>query len=456
MNQVLNYINRYQKRFIKDLEHCVRIPSVSSQSKRKKEVRRCAEYLKKELLRIGLHKAVVQETKGHPVVYGEWKHPKKGKPTLLIYGHYDVQPEDPVSLWKSPPFKPTIRGGDLYGRGVIDDKGQVYIHLKALEAHLKVNNELPLNVKFLIEGEEEIGSPHLEPYLKKYKKQLAADLMVISDTPMLKKGAPSICYGLRGISYLEVEVFGPRHDLHSGQWGNVVANPATVLAEMIAKLKDRHGRVLIPGFYDDLKPITSKERKRLQHLKISLNDYKKSAGAPAFTAVKGYSFLESIWAIPSLDVNGIVSGYTGEGAKTIIPSRAKAKISMRLVPNQKHEKIARLFTRYIHKIAPKTVKVKVKNLHGGPPFYADVDNPVFEGAMKALEKGFKKKPVFIREGGSIPFVNTMENILKKPAILLGFGLPDENAHAPNEKLHLENFHKGMLSCAYLYEELAKR
>lgn len=455
LNFIVRFINHNQKRFIEDLKSCVRIPSVSSQSGRKKEVARCAEFLKKELHRIGFKKVTITPTKRHPVVLAEWRHPKPGKPTVLIYGHYDVQPEEPLDLWKTPPFHPTVRGRELFGRGVIDDKGQVYIHLKALEAHLKVNGQLPLNVKFLIEGEEEIGSPNLEDYLLAHQQELKADYLVISDTPMLKKGIPSICYGLRGICYMEVEVSGPFQDLHSGGWGGIIANPANVLAEMISKLKDKNGRILIPGFYDDVKPLTSKERRALRRLPADRASYLKLAGCPEFDGEKGYSLFERVWGRPTLDVNGIFGGYTGEGAKTIIPSKATAKISMRLVPDQNHNKVAKHFTQYIQQIAPKTVRVKVTSLHGGEPFYSNIDHPAFDAAMRALKKGFGKEPVYIREGGSIPFVNTMANILKKPALLVGFGLPDENAHAPNEKINLDNFHRGILSCAYLYEELAR-
>ncbi len=455
MKQVAAYITKNQKRFIQDLNACIRIPSVSSQSKRKKEVKRCAEFLKKEFLKIGFHTAEIQPTKGHPVLFAEWKHPDPSKPTVLIYGHYDVQPEDPIDEWKTPPFEPTVRGNELFGRGVIDDKGQVYIHLKALEAHLKVNKELPLNVKFMVEGEEEIGSPNLEPYLKKYRKQFDADWMIISDTPMLKKGIPSICYGLRGLSYMEIEVKGPFQDVHSGQWGGILDNPANALIQIISKLKNDKGKVLIPGFYKDVKPLSAKEKKLLSSLPIKVSDYKKMVQVSKFLEENPAEFVRKMWAYPTLDVNGIVGGYTGEGAKTIIPESAKAKVSMRLVPNQDHNKIAKLFKDYVKKIAPKTVKVSVKDLHGGEPFYIHFDHPVFESAKKALKKGFGRNPVFIREGGSIPFVNSMEQMLNKPAILLGFGLPDENAHAPNEKLNLENYHKGMLSCAYFYEELSK-
>jgi len=456
MKAVVAYIGQNQKRFIQDLNQCLRIPSVSSQTKRKNEVKRCAAFLKKEFLRIGFHKAEVQPTKGHPAVYAEWKHPEPGKPTVLIYGHYDVQPEDPLEEWNSPPFEPTQRGRELFGRGVIDDKGQVYIHMKALEAHLKVNKKLPLNVKFMVEGEEEIGSPNLESYLQQKKRQFKSDFMIISDTPMLKKGIPSICYGLRGLSYMEIDVIGPFQDLHSGGWGGVVANPANVLAEIISKLKDKNGKILIPGFYKDVKPLTKLERKQLRSLPVKIEEYRKMAQVPSLISEKGYSYLESVWGRPTLDVNGIQSGYTGEGAKTIIPKSPKAKSSMRLVPNQNFKKVAKQFTQYVQKIAPKSVKVKVNNLAGGDPYYANINHPVYEAAMRALEKGFGKKPVFIREGGSIPFVNSMERILNKPALLLGFGLPDENAHAPNEKLNLDNFHRGMVSCAYLYEELAKK
>ncbi len=455
MQPVISYLNKHQGRFVDELKSCVRIPSVSSQSKRKHEVKRCAEFLKKEFLRIGFHTAEIQPTQGHPVVFAQWKHPDPGKPTVLIYGHYDVQPEDPVHEWKTPPFEPTVRGNELFGRGVIDDKGQVYIHLKALEAHLKVNQELPLNVKLMVEGEEEIGSPNLEPYLKKYRKQFSADWMIISDTPMLKKGLPSICYGLRGLAYMEIEVKGPFQDLHSGGWGGVVDNPANILAHIISKLKNEKGEVLIPGFYDAVRPLSKEEKKNLASLPVNIPEYKKLTQVPSFMPENGRPFLENLWARPTLDVNGLISGYTGEGAKTIIPSWAKAKVSMRLVPNQDHNKVAKLFVDYVRKIAPKTARVHVKHLHGGAPFYIDFNHPVFESAKRALKKGFGREAVFIREGGSIPFVNSMERILKKPAILLGFGLPDENAHAPNEKINLENFHKGMLSCAYFYDELAK-
>jgi len=279
--------------------------------------------------------------------------------------------------------------------------------------------------------------------------------MIISDTPMLKKGIPSICYGLRGLSYMEIDVIGPFQDLHSGGWGGVVANPANVLAEIISKLKDKNGKILIPGFYKDVKPLTKLERKQLRSLPVKIEEYRKMAQVPSLTSEKGYTLLETVWGRPTLDVNGIQSGYTGEGAKTIIPKSAKAKISMRLVPNQNFKKVAKQFTQYVQKIAPKSVKVKVNNLAGGDPYYANTNHSVYEAAMRALEKGFGKKPVYIREGGSIPFVNSMERILKKPALLLGFGLPDENAHAPNEKLDLDNFHRGMISCAYLYEELSQ-
>jgi acetylornithine deacetylase/succinyl-diaminopimelate desuccinylase-like protein len=453
MESIVSYINNQRQRYIDELIEIVKIPSISSSSDHKHEVERCAQYLKRELLRIGLTRADVMLTPGHPVVYGEWLG-APGRPTMLIYGHYDVQPVEPLEAWVTPPFEPDIRDGEMFARGSTDDKGQVYIHLKALEAWLKCAGQLPVNVKVIVEGEEEIGSLHLGSFLKEHKELLRADVVVISDTPMLDRGIPSICYGLRGLTYMEVEVTGPSVDLHSGSFGGTVANPANVLCQIVAQLKDDKGCVTIPGFYDKVVPINGDERRNLAALPFDEEAFLKLTGSPRFCGEEGYTTLERVWARPTLDVNGLVSGHIGEGSKTIIPSWARAKISMRLVPHQDPDEIAELFARYVRQIAPPTVRVEVRKNSAGPGFLASYDHPAFQAAIRALEKGFNKPAVFIREGGSIPFVGTIYETLQRPCILLGFGLPDENSHAPNEKLNLVNYHQGIVSCAYFYQELA--
>lgn len=453
MEKIIRYINAHRQRYIDELIDIVKIPSISSSREHTPHVRRCAEVLKEHMLRAGLRRARIMPTPGHPVVYGEWVE-APGKPTLLIYGHYDVQPVEPLEAWITPPFQPEIRHGELYGRGTVDDKGQLYIHLKAVEAWFRNEGRLPVNVKFIAEGEEEIGSLHLEEFLRQHKDLLRADVVIISDTPMLDRGIPSICYGLRGLTYMEIEVQGPTTDLHSGSFGGIVANPANVLCEIIARLKDERGRVTIPGFYDKVVPISEQERQNLARLPFDEQAYFQLTGAPAPFGEEGFTMLERLWARPTLDVNGLVSGHTGEGEKTIIPARALAKVSMRLVPNQDPDEIAGLFEDYVRGIAPPMVRVTVRKCSTGVGFLASSEHPAFQAAIRALEKGFGRQAVFIREGGSIPFVGTIHGILQRPCILLGFGLPDENSHAPNEKLNLENYHQGIISCAYLYQELA--
>jgi len=454
MEKIVEYINSNRQRYIDELIDIVEIPSISCSSDHKQDVQRCAEYLKQKMLEAGLMRAEVMPTPGHPAVYGEWLG-APGKPTVLIYGHFDVQPVEPLEEWITPPFEPRIRDGELYGRGTVDDKGQVYAHLKAVQAWMINEGRLPVNVKFIVEGEEEIGSMHLEQFLEEHKDLLQADVVVISDTPMLDRGVPSICYGLRGLTYMEIGVQGPSMDLHSGSFGGIVANPANVLCDIIARLKDQNGRVTIPGFYDKVVPISQDERRNLASLPFDEEAYLKLTGSPAPYGETGYTTLERVWARPTLDVNGLVSGHIGEGAKTIIPAKAKAKVSMRLVPNQAPEEIATLFENYVRQIAPKTVRVKVRKESAGVGFLAPYDHPAFQAAIRALEKGFGKQAVFIREGGSIPFVGTIHETLGAPCILLGLGLPDENSHAPNEKLNLVNYHQGIVSCAYLYQGLAE-
>jgi acetylornithine deacetylase/succinyl-diaminopimelate desuccinylase-like protein len=454
MKQIHEYIDANRQRYIDELCDLLRIPSISSSSAHKADVARCADALRAEMLRIGMTRAEVFTTPGHPVVYGEWLG-APGKPTVLIYGHYDVQPVDPLNLWTSPPFEPTVRDGDLYARGAVDDKGQVFAHLKAIEAYLKYAGTLPVNVKFIAEGEEEIGSVNLAGFLKEQRDLLKADAVVVSDTPMFEKGVPSICYGLRGLCYMEVKVSGPTVDLHSGVFGGGIANPANVLCEIIAKLHDTEGRVAVPHFYDRVRPLPDTERRALAALPWDEKKWLETSGCPEVVGEVGYTTLERIWARPTLDVNGIISGFTGEGAKTIIPAWASAKVSMRLVPDQRPEEIEDLFEKAVKKFAPSTVRVEVTRHHGGLPFLAPTEHAAFVACGRALEQAFGRKPVFTREGGSIPFVRDMADTLGAPCILLGFGLPDENAHAPNERFHLYNFHQGIHAVAYLMEELAR-
>ena len=403
--------------------------------------------------RIGLTNVRLIDTPGNPVVYGDWLG-AEGAPTILFYGHYDVQPVDPVGLWESPPFEATIRDGEIYARGSADDKGQVFMHFKAIEAHLKQNGKLPVNIKVILEGEEEVGSANLDNFVKSHKDDLAADVVVISDSPMFDRGIPSICYGLRGLVYCQIDLRGTKSDLHSGSFGGAVANPAMVLAQILAQMKDRGGRVKVPGFYDAVRALREEERAQWKKLPFNERRYAKELGAPKLFGESGYSTLERVWARPTFEVNGMQGGFTGEGAKTVIPAVAMAKVSMRLVPNQDPDTIARLFEEYVKKIAPKTVEVKVTRMHGGKPWMTEFDNKYVRAAGRAIEKGFGQRPVFNREGGSIPVVSTFQEELGVPSVLFGIGLPDENAHAPDEKLDLGNFHNGIIASAYLYQEIA--
>ncbi|MBL7075394.1 dipeptidase [candidate division KSB1 bacterium] len=454
MQEIRNFIAQNRGRFEQELFELLRIPSVSNNPDHKADMEQCARALAQGMEGMGLKKVSVHPTKGHPIVTGEWMG-AEGKPTVLIYGHYDVQPEDPIEEWESPPFEPTVREGQVYARGSVDDKGQFYTHFKAIEAYLRVKHSLPVNVKLVIEGEEEIGSENLRGFIKIHRESLKADYILISDTPMFGRGMPSLCYGLRGLAYMEVEVKGPSRDLHSGSFGGAVANPANVLARIISALVDDNGRVTIPGFYDDVIPLTDQERKEFASLPLDEAAYQKELGVPSLSGERGFTTLERVWARPTLDVNGIMGGFTGEGAKTIIPASAKAKISMRLVPNQDSDKIAEGFEAHVKKLCPPTVTITIQRHHGGNPFLAPLDNPGIQAAGRALEKGFEKRPVFIREGGSIPIVATFDEILGKPCILMGFGLPDENSHAPNEKMDLDNFYRGILSSAHFLQELAE-
>jgi acetylornithine deacetylase/succinyl-diaminopimelate desuccinylase-like protein len=450
---LIGYIESKREDHLNELKELLRIPSVSTKSEHKPDIERAAYWVAEKLRAAGLENVEITPTKMHPLVYGESLH-APGKPTVLFYGHYDVQPAEPLELWTSPPFEPTVRDGNLFGRGTADDKGQVHIHLKALEALRNTSGKLPINVKVMIEGEEEIGSVSLWDFVRKNRERLKADALIVSDTAMLSKGVPSITYGLRGLNYYEIEITGPAQDLHSGIFGGAVPNPITILAETIAKLHDKNFHVAIPGFYDGVVVPSRQERKALNSLPWKETEFRKTVGAPALSGEKGFSIVEQLWVRPTLEVNGIWGGYMGEGAKTVIPSKAHAKISTRLVPNQDPAKIAKLVERHIRKLLPKTVHCKFEVLSTGKPWVAPYTHPIFQKAIHALESGFGKKAVFIREGGSIPFVTQMYDTFKVPCVLLGFGLPDENAHAPDEHLLLENYFGGIKAVALFYEQLA--
>jgi acetylornithine deacetylase/succinyl-diaminopimelate desuccinylase-like protein len=452
MNPVLSYIEQNSDRYLKELTALLAIPSVSTDPERVPDIRRCAEWLAEHMRGIGLENIEIMQTAGHPVVYADWMH-AQGKPTILVYGHYDVQPAEPLEKWTSPPFEATVRGEDLFARGASDDKGQAFVHLKAVEAYLKTQGSLPLNIKFLLEGEEEIGSEHLDDFVRGNAAKLKADLVLVSDTSMFAKGVPSVCYGLRGLAYMQIDLVGPNRDLHSGSYGGSVLNPIQALSDIISKLHDTNGRVTIPGFYDDVRKLSAAERSAYKRLPWSDARYARELGVKELYGEKGFTTLERLWARPTLECNGIWGGFTGEGAKTVLPSTASAKISMRLVPDQQSGKVAKLFERYIKKIAPKSVTVTVKSLHGGEPAITPIESPGVRAAVIALERGFGKKPLYQREGGSIPIVVQFKKLLKIDTVLLGFGIPEENAHAPDEFLHLPNFFGGIRTVAHFYEVL---
>ena len=452
MNDVVDFINANRDRYVDELKRYLAIPSISALPDHAADVRACAEWTAAEMRRIGLENVRLVTTSGNPVVCGDWLH-AEGAPTILFYGHYDVQPVDPLDLWESPPFEATVRQGEIYARGAADDKGQVFMHFKAVEACLRRTGRLPVNIRFVIEGEEEIGSVNLDAFVRDHRDELAADVVVISDSPMFDRGVPSICYGLRGLTYLQIDLRGSNSDLHSGSFGGAVANPAFVLAQVLARMKDRSGRVAVPGFYDDVRPLRAEERAEFAQLPFSERRYRNELGAPKLFGERGYTTLERLWGRPTFEVNGLLSGFTGDGAKTVIPAVAMAKVSMRLVPDQDPGRIADLFEAHLRKVTPPTVELTVTRMHGGRPWMTDFDNPFVQAAGRAIEQGFGRRPVFNREGGSIPVVATFQEVLGLPSVLFGVGLPDENAHAPNEKLDLGNFHNGIVASAALYGEI---
>nr|NQU94555.1 dipeptidase [Bacteroidota bacterium] len=449
MEHVKTYIEENKDRFLEELFDLIRIPSISSLKEHKEDMIRTAEEWKKIILAAGADKAEVMPSDGNPVVYGE-KIIDPAKPTVLVYGHYDVMPVDPKNLWTSEPFEPEIRDGKIYARGADDDKGQAFMHAKAFELMVKTNT-LPCNVKFMIEGEEEIGSPSLGKFCEEHKKMLKADIILVSDTGMIAPDIPSITTGLRGLAYMEVEVTGPNRDLHSGLFGGAVANPINILAKMIASLQDENNRITIPGFYDDVLIVPEDERTEMGKAPFDVEEYKKAIDIVDVEGETGYSTMERTGIRPSLDVNGIWGGYTEEGAKTVIPSKAHAKISMRLVPNQDHKKIAKLFQDHFESIAPVSVKVKVEELHGGYAYVSPTDMKAYLAADMAYTRTFNKKPVPVRSGGSIPIISTFEKVLGIKSILMGFGLESDAIHSPNENFPLFNFYKGIETIPYFYK-----
>ena len=453
MTDLDQYLDQHDRRIHDELFDLLRIPSVSARSEHAADVRRTAEWLRDALTKIGFD-ASIQPTSGHPIVLGEWRG-APGAPTILIYGHYDVQPVEPLDLWESPPFEPTIRDGRIYARGATDDKGQLFLHVKALEAHLAVRGKLPINVIVLAEGEEEVGSENLERFVEENAKRLAADAAVISDSAMFAPGQPSIVSSLRGLAYFQINVTGPSVDLHSGSYGGAVVNPATALARIIATFHDEHTHTIaIPGFYDAVRDWGDEARAAIRRLPFDEGAFQQQTGVPALGGEKGYSTLERIWTRPTCEVNGLLSGYTGEGAKTVLPSKAMAKVSCRLVPDQQPEEIERLMIAHVKRVAPKGVTVTVENLSGGRPWRAELDGAVFDAARRALTAAFGREPVIVGEGGSIPVVGDFQRILGTPVLLMGFGLPGENAHAPNEWISDENFVKGAKAVAAFWDQLA--
>jgi acetylornithine deacetylase/succinyl-diaminopimelate desuccinylase-like protein len=444
-----DYQSENKERFLNELLDLLRIPSVSAKSEHKGDMKTCAESVKARLLEAGADKAEIYETDGHPLVYGE-KIIDPAKPTVLVYGHYDVQPAEPLELWKSGPFEPVIIDGKIFARGSCDDKGQFYMHVKALETMVKTNS-LSTNIKFCIEGEEEVGSPNLGKFVASHKDLLKADVILISDTAMISLDTPSIDIGVRGLSYIEVEVTGPNRDLHSGVYGGAVANPITILAKMIASLHDENNHITIPGFYEDVMVATDTERKLMAAAPFNENNYKDDLGVKALWGESGFSTNERTGIRPTLELNGIWGGYTGEGAKTVLPSKAFAKISARLVPNQSSDKITAILIDHLQKIAPPYVTVKASLHHGGEPYMTPIDSKAYQAAAKAMEMTFGKAPIPVRGGGSIPICALFEKELGIKIVFMGFGLDSDNLHSPNEKFNVDNFYKGIETIPYFHK-----
>ena len=452
-NDLDAYLTQHQSRIEGELFDFLRIPSVSAQPAHDADTRAAAEWVRNSLEQAGLS-ARVHDTPGHPVVVGEWRGAGPDAPTVLIYGHYDVQPPEPLDLWTSPPFEPQVRNGRIYARGSVDDKGQLFLHIKALEAHMRTRETLPCNIVVIAEGEEEVGSVNLEQFIERNRELLAADAVVISDSSMFAEGSPSILSSLRGLAYFQIDVQGPASDLHSGIYGGAVVNPAVALASIIASMHDANGHVAIAGFYDDMSPFDNKVLAGMRELPHTDDAFKREIGVTQLGGEKGFTTLEKLWTRPTCEVNGLLSGYTGDGAKTVLPAKAMAKVSCRLVPNQDPVRIGQLFDAHVKKFAPAGVTVTVTHMHGGRPWRADLSGPIFDAARRALHAAFGREPVIVGEGGSIPVVGDFQRILEAPVLLVGFGLPGENAHAPDEWMSVENFRLGTKAMAALWDEYA--
>lgn len=460
MKAVLDYLKNHRRRHLDSLIEYASFPSISAQPSHAKDVRACAEWIHRHCASIGLNSRLV-ETGGNPVVLATTRRMARGKqavkrPHYVLYGHYDVQPPEPLELWKTPPFKPVVRGGALYARGASDNKGQHLAHLNAVEAYLRTGTPLPCDVTFLIEGEEEVGSDSLPKVVKQWRKELACEAMVISDTGMPERGLPALTYSLRGIAALEIRLDGPNRDLHSGLYGGAVNNPAMALAQLLAQLRDDRGRVTIPGFYDGVRPLSAVERKHAKRLPTTPESLRKMLGVPALFGEKGFTEYEQRTARPTFEINGLTSGYQGAGSKTIVPSWASAKITMRLVPGQKPAHLIEAVSRHLRKICPPSVRLTLSKGHGGEPYQVDPTGPQSQACLRALEAAFGRAPVLLREGGSIPIVNTFSRELGVDVLLLGLALPDDNLHSPNEKFDLDNYTRGSVMSAHLWAELAPR
>jgi acetylornithine deacetylase/succinyl-diaminopimelate desuccinylase-like protein len=448
----VSYARENKERFLNELKDLLRIPSVSTLPEHKEDIRRAAEFVAAEMRRVGLENVEVIQTEGHPLVYSDWLH-ANGKPTVLCYGHYDVQPAEPLEEWKSPPFEPTERDNNIYARGAVDDKGQMYMHIKAMEALMKANQgKLPVNVRFIIEGEEEVGGEAIEKFVNEHPERLKCDVALISDTEMFAPNLPSLCVGLRGLCYTEIEAAGAMTDLHSGVYGGAAPNPLEALSRIISKLKDEKGKVLIPGFYERVKQPSKDELKAWQRLPFNEKKYLKTeVGSKELTGEPKYPVLYRTWARPTLEVHGVPGGFTGYGAKTVIPAKASAKVSMRLVPDQRPEEIWKLFNKHVKSLVPKGIQINIKRWSIADPIVVGTDNPFIRAAAEAMHEVFKKDTVYIRSGGSIPIVAAFEKSLKVPSVMMGFGLPDDNLHAPNEKFHIPNFYRGIESIVRWFE-----
>lgn len=445
------YFKDHRTDHLEELKAFLRIPSISSLTEHKADVRKAAEWLKEAMEKAGLENAEVFETDGHPVVYADWLH-AEGKPTVLVYGHYDVQPVDPLNLWETPPFDPHVRDNKLYARGASDDKGQTFMHVKAVEALLKLEGELPVNIKFIVEGEEEIGSPTLPKYVEQNQEQLKADLIVISDTGMQGPGRPAVCYGLRGLAGIQIDVQGPKGDLHSGLYGGAVQNPLHAIVEILQSFRDKEGVIQVDGFYNDVLEVSDAERAEFAALEFDLEKEKQELGITEDFGEKGYSFVERTWIRPTLEINGITGGFSGEGIKTVLPAQASAKITCRLVPNQDPDDIVAKLRAHVEANKPAGVTVTISDFDKGQPFLTPYDHPAIQAAGRSYEKVYNVKTAFTRMGGSVPIVAVFDQVLGLPVVLMGFGLSSENFHAPNEHFHLENFDKGLRVISdYLYE-----